>query len=225
MPPSLSKLVGGVLTSALGQFVKEECFQVRHASHSSMIDVHSSAYCAWCIRGPNTLSPQEDSFQVGIWSGHVELHNVELKPDCLDFLGLPVTLRYARYGQPSSTEDTYNYTSSSPTSRQLPIHPFNPYPRPPTPLLNRVGLIEVTVPWTQLGKRPLVIKLEGISVLVQTKYELDEASNARRLDAIKQAKLKVAESAPQPSAGEAGKGGPPKPDFSSHWAFHRVLNR
>lgn len=37
-----------------------------------------------------------DLLQVGIWSGHVELTNLELKEDILDLIGLPIGLRYAR---------------------------------------------------------------------------------------------------------------------------------
>lgn len=43
---------------------------------------------------------EEDSLRVGLWKGHVRLSNICLRDDLLDVLGLPITLRYARYVSP-----------------------------------------------------------------------------------------------------------------------------
>jgi hypothetical protein len=61
----LTQLAINLLSKALADVVKEECF-----------------------------SP--DLLQVGIWSGHIELVNLELKENIFDTLGLPIALRYAR---------------------------------------------------------------------------------------------------------------------------------
>ncbi len=135
---------------------------------------------------------QEDSLQVGLWRGHVELSNVCLKEDLLDLLGLPVTLRYAR-----------------------------------------IGHIEVTIPWTQLRRKSVVIKVEQVHVLAYAKYQWEVEANQRRLEAIKQAQLSAAESKAEDTsrdfgptlkeaaAATAAAGG----STGTHWLLHRLLNQ
>ena len=40
-----------------------------------------------------------DNLQVGAWRGEVRLENLRLKPDCLETLDLPVTLKHGRIGR------------------------------------------------------------------------------------------------------------------------------
>jgi hypothetical protein len=43
---------------------------------------------------PGSLS--SDTLRIGIWSGNLTLTDVELNPDVLNALGLPIVLRYGR---------------------------------------------------------------------------------------------------------------------------------
>jgi hypothetical protein len=67
--------------------------------------------------------------------------------------------------------------------------------------------IVIRVPWKKLLWSPTVIELEGIYLLVTSRYEWDDASNARRRESIKQARLRMAETAERLGDGGGGNRG------------------
>ncbi|EKU20589.1 vacuolar protein sorting-associated, partial [Nannochloropsis gaditana CCMP526] len=64
---------------------------------------------------------------------------------------------------------------------------------PLTLRFGRIGHVEVQIPWNQLGRKAVIVKLEQVHVLVYAKYQWEDEANERRLEAIKQAQLRVAE--------------------------------
>jgi vacuolar protein sorting-associated protein 13A/C len=69
--------------------------------------------------------PQEQ-LRVGVWRGEIVLDDLELRSDCLDGLGLPLSL-------------VAGYVSS----------------------------LRISIPWSSLGTRPVVVELERLHLVVR----------------------------------------------------------
>lgn len=112
---------------------------------------------------------EEDSLRVGIWRGHVQLSNLCLRDDLLDLLGLPLTLRFARCARMGSglarVEGGRGPTWIARLTRLSTTYPPE----------HRIGHIEVEIPWSQLGRKAVVIKVEGVHVLAYAKYQVRAA--------------------------------------------------
>jgi hypothetical protein len=112
---------------------------------------------------------------------------------------------------------------------------LDPLGLPLTLRFGRIGHMEVQIPWNQLGRKAMIVKLEQVHVLAYAKYQWEDEANERRLEAIKQAQLRVAEekaeersrdlgptskeAAAALAASGAGAG------TGTHWLLHRLLNR
>ena len=55
------------------------------------------------------------------------------------------------------------------------------------------GKLELRIPWSNLGREPVVIVIDQVFLLVEPKYEWDATAHGMRQQAIKQAKLAAAE--------------------------------
>ena len=56
-----------------------------------------------------------------------------------------------------------------------------------------IGKLELRIPWSNLGREPVVIVIDQVFLLVEPKYEWDATAHGMRQQAIKQAKLAAAE--------------------------------
>jgi hypothetical protein len=44
-------------------------------------------------------------------------------------------------------------------------------------MYTRIGHIEIEIPWSQLGRKAVVVKVEGVHVLAYAKYQVGRSSD------------------------------------------------
>jgi vacuolar protein sorting-associated protein 13A/C len=54
-----------------------------------------------------------------------------------------------------------------------------------------IGRLELRIPWSQLGTEPIVVVLDRVFVVVEPKYQWDEAGKEASAQAIKRSKVIV----------------------------------
>lgn len=102
------------------------------------------------------LDPQ--SLKISVFKGDVQLNNLHLKPDALNALGLPITVKAGLLG---SLTLKVGYTSACiHISRSFLGHPKH--------------CLLLQVPWASLGRAPVLVELDRLYLLAGPKEEFEE---------------------------------------------------
>lgn len=127
------------------------------------------------------LDPQ--SLKISVFKGDVQLNNLHLKPDALNALGLPITVKAGLLGSLTLKVGFM----ASPFSMHTPVATVAALGRPKHCML-------LQVPWASLGRAPVLVELDRLYLLAGPKEEFEEQDSD----------LEQVHTARQPACNKAG---------------------
>lgn len=123
------------------------------------------------------LDPQ--SLKISVFKGDVQLNNLHLKPDALNALGLPITVKAGLLGS-LTLKAGFGLLSSACIHNML---TYGTYENINLWIVStmtdriRVGLsttLMLQVPWASLGRAPVLVELDRLYLLAGPKEEFEE---------------------------------------------------
>lgn len=105
------------------------------------------------------LDPQ--SLKISVFKGDVQLNNLHLKPDALNALGLPITVKAGLLG---SLTLKVGFLAC----------PFSMHTHCLYGTSSFLGRPNLQVPWASLGRAPVLVELDRLYLLAGPKEEFEE---------------------------------------------------